>query len=314
MTSGSINFTENRNEIIIDAFSKIRVFAIGETPTTDDVNLASRALNRMVKEWQAKGWHLWKKREATLFLAKGVHEYLLGGTSSDHVTEEYVKTTLTADAASGTDTLTVTSSAGMTAADYIGIVLDDSSLFWTTIKAVLGATSVQTDAVLTGKASKNKYVFAYTTKITRPLLIPNARRYTVITGQEIPLISYSHSQYYDMPTKESQGSPNIFNYDPQLDSGKLNIWPTPADINYLINFTYAKSIEDFDNITDNPDFPQEWLDALVYNLALNLGPDYGKANNPDFSLIVQRAKESLDVLQGFDSERGSIFFQPDNRP
>lgn len=310
MTSGSINFNQNRNEIIIDAFSAIKVFAIDEVPPPEDMNLAARVLNRMVKAWQADGIHLWKKKEATLFLAKDTHKYLLGGTNSWHATENYVSTTLSADGVLGALTLTVTSSSGMTAADYIGIVLDDNTLFWTTIDTVLSTTSVSIDEALPSAATSGNYVFTYTAKITRPLLVSSARRYTIVDGYEIPITLYSHQQYYDLPIKSIPGMPLIVNYDPQLGSGILNVWPQPSDISSLINYTYAKSIEDFDTSLDDPDFPQEWLDTLVLNLAKKLGPHYGKTNSTDYKNVVADAEITLRQAKRFDSETGSIFIQP----
>ena len=309
-TSGSINFNQTRDEIIYDALSMIRVVEFGESLSIDDINLGTRVLNRLVKSWQQQGVHLWKKKEATLFLAKDTNSYLLGGSSGTHATESYVSTALSADAAIGVTTLTVTSTTGMSTNDFIGVVLDDNTLFWATVNTVISSTSVSINNALLVAASSGNYIFSYTTKITRPLFILAARRFLVSSNQEIPMIVYSHEEYYELPNKTSSGASTTVNYDPQLGSGIFKLWQTPSNIANLIKFTYGKSIEDFDSLSDYSDFPQEWLEAIVLNLATKLAYHYGKATAPDFQSLKQDAAMELERAKTFDSEPGSVFFQP----
>ena len=42
-----------------------------------------------------------------------------------------------------------------------------------------------------------------------------------------------------------------------------------------MKFTYQPQFDIFKNNTDNPDFPPEWYETLVYNLASRLGGSYG---------------------------------------
>lgn len=63
-----------------------------------------------------------------------------------------------------------------------------------------------------------------------------------------------------------------------LNYGDLYVFPTPATIdatNNKVYIVYQDLSEDFLVTGDNPDFPQEWLDALKYGLAARLAPEYG---------------------------------------
>ncbi len=126
-TSGSYSHTRNRDQIIGDALRKIGAIASGETPDSQTVDDAAAALNGMVRHWQGIGIHIWTMAEATLFLQADQVQYTLSSTSTDHCTESYVQTTLTADKATSSTALPLTSTTGMTAADYIGIQVDDDA-------------------------------------------------------------------------------------------------------------------------------------------------------------------------------------------
>lgn len=51
-----------------DALRKIGVLAIGTTPTADEIEVARRALMRMLKAWQARGDMLWAAARQTVTL------------------------------------------------------------------------------------------------------------------------------------------------------------------------------------------------------------------------------------------------------
>lgn len=59
-TSGSTNWTMNRDAVIELALRRVTAFGKGETPGAQDVTDAAVALNAIVKEEQAHGMPLWK--------------------------------------------------------------------------------------------------------------------------------------------------------------------------------------------------------------------------------------------------------------
>lgn len=77
-TSGSVDFTQTRDEIIKDALLLVSGIEDNETPDTYQIDIASRALNRMFKSWTPKGLKLWTTKEGELYLARGQNSYTLG--------------------------------------------------------------------------------------------------------------------------------------------------------------------------------------------------------------------------------------------
>ncbi len=58
-TSGSTNFTRNRDQIIWAALRRLRVLDAGETAEAGDITTGSEVLNLMIKAWALKGINLW---------------------------------------------------------------------------------------------------------------------------------------------------------------------------------------------------------------------------------------------------------------
>lgn len=270
-------------------------------------------LNSMVKRWQAKGLHIWTFQEATLFPAVAQRRYALAKTASDHcaVTTAITTTTISAAEAAAQTVLSVTAVTGMTTLDKIGIVLDDGTLHWSTIASV-GASTVTINAALPSAAAAGKKVYSYTSNIVRPLKVIGARIYDVATGIETDLGGpLSHLDYHALPNKDQAGQVTSYYYDPQISTGYMSLWQVPNAVSTLIRLTCRRPIEDFATAADNPDLPQEWIDTLVWNLALLMAPEYG-VSGQRLSELAGFASSTLDDLTGFDREEGSLFFQPDN--
>lgn len=234
-TSGSVDFTTNRDELIKDALLLIGELGEEEEPTAFQIAYGSRVLNKMAKAWQAHGLQLWKILQATVTPVTGDYQYTLGAT---------------------------------------------------------------------GQVVMN-----------RPLRIIDAYRRETSTATDIVLTKMTREEYFDLTDKDVQGTPVNFYYDPQTPNGTMHIWPAP-DSSFASKFTlqilYHSPTEDFDNALDEADYPQEWLEAITYGLAVRLAPGTGLTVT-ERRLLQAEAQVALDLAMSFDVEDGSVFFQPDNR-
>jgi hypothetical protein len=308
-TSGSVDFNQTRNEIIKDALVLLGVIGADETIHEADQALSARFLNKMVKSWDAQGIHLWTATEATLFLADEVAEYDLSNASgSARWSDTVVDTTLSAAEAASQTVISVTTSTGMTAADIVGIVADDDTVHWSTIASVDSSTQITIDDATVAASASGNRVYSFTTRANRPLKIHSVRRRSE-TANDVPLIKLSREEYFDLPAKDSVGTPVQFFYDPQLTTGKLYLWPKPSDPEVRLKMTYQRQLEDFDAAGNNPDFPQEWLECLTYNLAVRLAPAFGK-DQKAIATLAPMAVSMLESIKSYDNEVTSISISP----
>ena len=312
-TSGVSTFNATRNQIIRNAALLLK--AVGANAAMNSVMIDDFAfgLNAMVKRWQAgpNPIHLWTTSEATLFPQPGQIRYAAGTGAADHITDSYVDTETSADEALGQTVISIEDPTGMTAADHIGIVLDDGTLQWTTIASV-GATTVTLDDALTDSVTAGNKVFAYTNKIPQPLKVIDYRRFDIDGDTDTPVFPVARLDYQNIPLKTAPGSLNQVYYDRQLGTGYFHLWQVPGAVSELLKFTYRRPIMDFSSAANNPDLPQEWIQALYYNLAFVMAPQF-HVEEAQFRRIERMAAMFLDDMMAFDREDESLFIQPDIR-
>jgi len=301
-TSGSIDYTRTRNELLIGALRLIGKSGRGKTHSAADIDDAAEALELMIKAWQATGIHLWKVKHATLFITKGTGSYDLTGS---HCTLDYVRTEVKVAASSGASTIDVDSITGISDGDYIGIELDDGTMQWTTINGAPAGDTITLTDVTTDTVAIDNTVYTYTTQLVRPLKMIDARR---ISDNDIQIDVVSREEYFTLPTKTATGEVNQVYYDPQLGAGKLYIWPTGSKADDRVQLTFMMPIEDFDSANITPDFPQEWLEAIKFSLASRLGLEYGIELKKQLYLDARAGKMLFDV-EDFDEESTSVYFQ-----
>lgn len=292
-TSNSYNFLSNEQEIIEDAFVTIGIHFPGETIPVENYDYARRQLNRMIKYWGRKG-HLWTIGVGNLILTPGTNTYSLNSTSA-HWSDTVITTTLSADEASGQTALSVTSSTGMTANDYVGVVLADNSIHWSTIATVNSSVLITLNDALTGGAVSGARVYTYTTIAQPPVRIEWIVRRDA-SDIDIELNQLSRKDYDTLSNKQIAGLPVSYYHDPKVSNGNLYLYQTPDDPNTTLRITYRRQIQDIDIVTQTMDFPIEWEECIVLNLALRLASVGGiGADDPVYMKVQMMA---IDVLQG----------------
>jgi hypothetical protein len=301
----SPDFTYNRDQIIRRSLRILGAIQSGETPGAQENQDAIDALNAMVSAWQASGLHLWKESEGVLFLQPNQIQYGLGGTTTDQsaITSTINASTTTAAVASGS-VIPVASVSGIATGDNFGVMLATNVLFWSTVTSVVGL-NVHLSTSIPSAVNSGAQIYDYTTKIIRPLRIVDARRYYIPSTIETPLVLMSRLDYRELPNKSNTGVVTQLFYDPQLSTGYVWVWPAPTDSLSRVNFTWMEPIFNFNTAADQPDFPVEWYNALVWNLAEELMLEYDIPPQRA-AMISAKAAKTLDLATGFDREPESI--------
>lgn len=310
-TSGKTTFSMTANQIVTKAFSKIGVKIAEQDLQPHEYQDGQDALNLMIKSWGAQGLHLWSKDEGILFLDVGKADYLLGSTGDEACQfDDFVGTTTTTDQILNDDVIPVTSTTGMAVGDNAGVQMDDKTRFWSTIKSIDSATQITINTTLPSAATTGSTVFTFTTLAERPKRILSYRRKTFGNDNEVPVISWSRDEYFNQVNKTSQGTVVNCYYSPQLTNGRLYVWQTVSNVNDFVRYTYERPLEAITAGTETLDFPEEWQEAIIYNLASRIADDY---DTPPIKLqsVNGKAAQFLDDLLGWDEEMESLNLQPD---
>ena len=80
----------------------------------------------------------------------------------------------------------------------------------------------------------------------------------------------------------------------------------------MVMYSFQRSLNDVDDISIPLDFPREWQDTLIYNLAARLMLIYD-APSSKISMISSLATQFLQESLGFDIETSSMKMQPNLR-
>ncbi len=152
---------------------------------------------------------------------------------------------------------------------------------------------------------------SYTISLIKPLKIYQAYRIDPSSAVKIDMEILADYDFNQLPG-DSTGIPVNIAYQPLIDTGVMQVWPTP-DATVLttttITLSYQAPFEVYVAGTDTPDFPGEWYNTLVYNLAVLLAPEYG-IPTMDQTKLEQNADKHLNTVLGMSSEEGSVYFTP----
>lgn len=160
----------------------------------------------------------------------------------------------------------------------------------------------------------NTAAYAITPK---PMRVLSGRRKLLNGGYETPMTQWSRQEYLDMPNKlNSPSTPVNFYYDPQRDTGTVYLWPSPSVAvtpTISIELDVLRPMFIISTSGDEIDFPQEWQETVVYNLAKRLMMKY-PVNDPGIAQQVIRTADDLFFkLKAWDNEPTSIYLQPEER-
>ena len=166
-------------------------------------------------------------------------------------------------------------------------------------------------------AGQNSYEIGtgLSVNIAKPLKIYQAWLHDINSNIDVPMRILTRQEYNILGNKTTSGMPIQIFYEPLRDSGVLHVFPTPdsySQTNKTLYIVYQRPFEDLDASTDNPDFPQEWYDAVTYGLATRLAPEYGLPSS-DRKTLWQEATIIKQEALNFGLEEGSLYFGVERR-
>jgi hypothetical protein len=82
--------------------------------------------------------------------------------------------------------------------------------------------------------------------------------------------------------------------------------------NYEMHLVVQNPLGDISISSEVPDFPNEWLNALIWGLADQLAIEYSLPSNHRIE-IATKAQQERESAEDFDVEYSSTFFTVDSR-
>lgn len=323
-------YTKTAGDLIRDALRAANISGIALQVDETDFEQGRVALNDILAWLQTKQIHLWSETEAFLPLNPNQKRYSFPG---DHCFTDYVCTETTAAnngpailALDGETLLELDDGAllvfddsrirvetvtGMTVGDFVGIELPNGTRWWDTIAQIDTAELwFQTVNDLPSFINDDASIYAYTTAIDQPVRILDARYAWNCEQDDTPTIQLARKDYFDQPSKGTNGNVNSWYYDRQLSVGYLHVWPTAHRATEVLKFTFIKPQYIPEDQSENIQVPPEWFLPLKNKLAAELGVTY--AIDPNKLMILeQKAATYIEDALGTDDEFSSFLFYPE---
>jgi len=201
----------------------------------------------------------------------------------------------------------------------IKMMSTDGLKLWKISELIIPITANQTSYILGGSTSTLMYdSLNPTVAITDKPLKAIQGFYRNLQNSppiDVPVMLISKQEYNILGSKSSTGVANTLFYDPRKLNGILYVYLTPntySQTNLQLHLIAQMPLDDLNSALEVPDFPNEWMNCLVWNLADQMSMEYGVPMNARQEIAL-RANAYKTQLTDWDVEASSTFFMPDYR-
>lgn len=201
----------------------------------------------------------------------------------------------------------------------IKMMSTDGLKLWKISELIIPITANQTSYILGGSTSTLMYdSLNPTVAITDKPLKAIQGFYRNLQNSppiDVPVMMISKQEYNILGSKSSTGVANTLFYDPRKLNGVLYVYLTPnlySQTNLQLHLIAQMPLDDLNSALEVPDFPNEWMNCLVWNLADQMSMEYGVPMNARQEIAL-RAGAYKTQLTDWDVEASSTFFMPDYR-
>lgn len=124
---------------------------------------------------------------------------------------------------------------------------------------------------------------------TRPVKIISS--YVRVGTIDYPIDTISDEQYASVAYKGITGIPQFLNYTNGFPLGTVKLYPSPSG-SYQLFILSEKQLSEF-TINQTVSLPPGWKRMLIYNLAMELLPEYGQAATQELKMIADDSKNEI---------------------
>lgn len=149
-------------------------------------------------------------------------------------------------------------------------------------------------------------------RITAAQTINYSKIYLGTLPQEIPMGVLNRDTYVAQSNKVFQGRPLTYWFQRDIARPVMNLWPAPneaAEVQQLIVWR-QRHIMDTENLRQDVEVPQRWLEAIVNSLAARVAAETPSVDANLMPVLEQRAAMSLQRAWDGDNDGSPTFINP----
>lgn len=181
------------------------------------------------------------------------------------------------------------------------ICLQDMLAEWASNQLLIPFSTLESLPLVAGIASYTIGETAADLDTVRPEQIDSA--FIRVDNTDYDMDPIGELAYNAVFLKSTPGRPTHFFYNATVPNGTLKVWPTPASVATLYFPSNKPQTEPTSLTADlmaDYGYPRAYHNIIVYNLAIELAPEYGKT--PADSVVV-KAENGKRTLRGLNAAR-----------
>ena len=302
-TSGTTTFEKTFyiDKIIEEAYERIGLSA---PRTGQDLESTRRSLNIMFQEWANRGLHYWEVASNTISMIQGQSTYTIYRSTSDGTSDgtlSYLDGAITAIATTITlDSVWQFPTTGT-------LLIDSEQITYTgtnTSNNQITGCGRGANSTTAATHADNATVYDYNSITYGPddileAVYRNTEQSPVV---DFPLTKINRSAYSGLSSKYSQGQPTQYYVQRFIDKITITLYLTPgaSQVNNVMQYYYAKRIQDVGAYTNATDVPYRFVPCMCAGLAYYLAVKFAPQRGLEMKLLYED-----ELLRALDSDGSS---------
>jgi len=162
------------------------------------------------------------------------------------------------------------------------------------VEGYLIYNETQESFTLSGAVASYTIGSGQTFNTSRPLEIIAAFVRQAGSSNDYNLTLFDERQYALIPDKTAEDMPEILYYNANYPNGTIYLYPVPYDGSALHIYS-RKELSSFSTLQTTVNLPAGWEQAIVFNLAVLLAPEYEREASPTVKMTAANSKKSIKV-------------------
>lgn len=295
------------DEIIEESYERIGLI----NNTGNQMKAARRSLNILFQEWANRGLHYWEVANNSISMVDGQAVYTIFRSSSDG-TSDAVFSLLNGALTINATTITVDSVVQFPTSGTL--LIDSEQITYTATNTsnntftgcTRGANSTTAATHADDAEVFNNNTITFGADDILEMVYRNTDQTPVV---DFPLTKINRSAYSGLSSKFSEGTPTQYFVERFIDKITITLFLTPgsSEVNNVINYYYAKRIQDVGAYTNITDVPYRFVPCMCAGLAYYLAVKYAPQRVDGLRLLYE--DELLRALDT-DGSSSSSFITP----
>lgn len=285
-----------------------------ESQTPETVEIAKNNLHFILMNLANRGINFWALDEKFIVLEEGKAKYEMpSGTVDVHNANYRTVTELTGNVTTGA---TSHNTALSSPSDVVMVYIDSPTTSITV--SVSDDDTTYTDVItLDHTVNPSWYSLdgisgvSYVKLFNSNALTINEVRW-VSSVRDIPIYRLNRDDYLNLPNKHLPGVPLQYWFDRQL-SPIMVTWPVADSnaINNCIQIYRQRQVSDVGLLSQTLEIPPRWLEAIIWQLAVNLAFELPQVAPERISLCSSKAQSALVEAEMEERDNSPVNFAPD---